>query len=85
MQIKRSYLLIFTAALGVFMILYSLIRHFFKISFTPTLEKYIFDSLFFVALALLLLNRRLVHTEKKKREALAAQDKQTDQILKEET
>jgi hypothetical protein len=73
MKITRVWLLRITAGIGVFIILYSLIRHFtgFTINdyFGESAEKTMFDTIVFVALGLFLYNRKMAADERKEREA----------------
>jgi predicted nucleic acid-binding Zn-ribbon protein len=69
MKITRNMLLIVTAGLGIFLIVYSLIRHFTGLHFSDAFEKILVDTIIFVALGLFLYNRKLASDEKKAREA----------------
>jgi hypothetical protein len=69
MKITRTWLLRITGGLGVFIIVYSLIRHFTGVGFGENLEKYMFDIIVFAALGLFMYNRKLAGDEKKEREA----------------
>jgi hypothetical protein len=69
MKITRVWLLRITGSLGVFIIIYSLIRHFTGFQFDETMEKTIFDIIVFAALGLFIYNRKLAGDEKKEREA----------------
>jgi hypothetical protein len=73
MKITRVWLLRITAGIGVFIILYSLIRHFtgFTINdyFGESAEKTMFDTIVFIALGLFLYNRKMASDERKEREA----------------
>ncbi|MDR2078110.1 MAG: hypothetical protein LBP74_00125, partial [Treponema sp.] len=66
-------LLRITAGIGIFIIAYSLIRHFtgFTINdyFGESAEKTMFDTIVFVALGLFLYNRKMAADERKEREA----------------
>ena len=74
MKIKRSWILYSTAGIGVFMILYSLVRHFFKIGFGEAFEKTFFDGLFIAAAVLFVYNRKLSNDEKKSKAAEAKEE-----------
>ncbi|MDR1374450.1 MAG: hypothetical protein LBJ24_05700 [Treponema sp.] len=69
MKVSRIWLLRITGGIGVFIIVYSLIRHFTGFSIGETAEKYMFDTIVFVALGLFMYNRKLAADEKKEREA----------------
>jgi undecaprenyl pyrophosphate phosphatase UppP len=69
MKISRKTLLMITAGLGVFIIVYTLIRQFTGFHLSETFEKQLFDTIVFVALGLFLYNRKLASDEKKEREA----------------
>jgi putative Mn2+ efflux pump MntP len=69
MKISRKTLLIITAALGAFLILYTLLRQFTGFHLSETFEKNLFDVIIFIALGLFLYNRKLASDEKKEREA----------------
>jgi hypothetical protein len=69
MKITRKTLLIITASLGVLLIVYSLVRHFFKIGLSDTMEKYFMDGVVFGALALFMYNRKLAKDERLAKEA----------------
>jgi ABC-type protease/lipase transport system fused ATPase/permease subunit len=69
MKITRKTLLIITAGLGVFLIVFSLIRQFTGLRLGETFEKNLFDTVLFIALGLFLYNRKLASDEKKEREA----------------
>jgi hypothetical protein len=69
MKIKRSWLLRIVAGIGVFIIAYSLIRHFFGFSLGEKVEKYMFDTLTFLALGIFLYNRKLATAEAREKKA----------------
>jgi hypothetical protein len=69
MKITRTWLLRITGGLGVFIIVYSLIRHFTGFGLGEKLERYMFDVIVFAALGLFMYNRKLASDEKKEREA----------------
>ncbi|MDR2185585.1 MAG: hypothetical protein LBO80_07985 [Treponema sp.] len=69
MKVSRIWLLRITGGIGVFIIAYSLIRHFTGFSIGETAEKYMFDTIIFIALGLFMYNRKLAADEKKEREA----------------
>ena len=70
-KITRKALLAIIAALGIFIIVYSLIRHFTGIGFGEKGEKYMMDVVIFGALGLFMYNRKMASDEKKAREAAA--------------
>jgi hypothetical protein len=69
MKIKRSWLLGIVGGIGVFIILYSLFRHFSGFSFGEQAEKYMFDTLTFTALGIFLYNRKLAADEAREKKA----------------
>lgn len=74
MKIKRSWLLATTTGIALFMILYTVIRHFTGFSFGETFEKYFFDAIFIAAIGLFILNRKIASDEQKERDAKRAED-----------
>lgn len=70
MKIQRKWLLVATASIGVFMILYTIGKQFFGIDFGEAFEKFFFDGVFIAAIGLMMLNRKLAADEKKAAEAL---------------
>jgi hypothetical protein len=68
-KITRKLLLRIVAGLGIFIIAYSLFRHFSGIGFSADFEKKMMDFIVFAALAVFLYNRKLASDEKKEREA----------------
>ena len=68
MKITRRMLLIIVASLGVFIIAYSLFRHFTGIGLSEAGEKYMMDIIVVAALVLFMYNRRLAKEEKKAKE-----------------
>jgi hypothetical protein len=71
MKITRKALLIVTASLGGLLIVYSLVRHFFKVGLSETMEKYFMDGVIFAALGLFMYNRKLAKDERLAKEAAA--------------
>lgn len=69
MKIKRSWLLRIVGGIGVFIIVYSLVRQFTGFSLGETAEKYMFDTLTFLALGVFMYNRKLAADEKKEKQA----------------
>ncbi|MDR1507358.1 MAG: hypothetical protein LBI67_09690 [Treponema sp.] len=69
MKLNRKTLLWITAGLGVFLIAYSLVRHFTSFSIDEKIEKYIMDGIIFAALGLFVYNRKLSSDERKAKEA----------------
>jgi hypothetical protein len=57
-----------TLGLGIFLIAYSLFRHFAGLKVDEALEKIIIDGVIFAALGLFFYNRKLAADEKKERE-----------------
>jgi len=70
-------LLIIIAALGVFIIAYSLIRQFTGLGFSEAGEKYMMDIIVISALALFMYNRKLAKDEKKAREDAAEAERRS--------
>lgn len=75
MKINRTWLLRITGGLGVFIIAYSLFRHFTGFTIGEANEKTLFDIIVFTALGLFVYNRKLAGDEKKEREKEQAGDK----------
>ena len=69
MKVTRRLLLGILAALGAFIIAYSLFRQFTGIGFDEQFEKRMFDILMFAALGIFMYNRKLASDEKKERDA----------------
>jgi hypothetical protein len=69
MKVTRTWLLRITAGLGIFLIAYTLFRHFSGIRFNEQFEKYLLDGIVFAALGIFVYNRKLAADEKKAREA----------------
>ena len=69
MKVTRKMLLTITASLGVFIIVYSLVRHFFDIGVSESMEKYFFDTIIIVALGCFMYNRKLAKDERLAKEA----------------
>jgi hypothetical protein len=69
MKINRKVLLMITAGLGILLIVYSLVRHFFKIEISSTIEEYFMNGIVFAALALFMYNRKLAKDERQAKEA----------------
>jgi heme/copper-type cytochrome/quinol oxidase subunit 1 len=69
MKVTRRLLLGILAALGAFIIVYSLFRQFTGIGFDEQIEKRMFDILMFAALGIFMYNRKLAADEKKERDA----------------
>ena len=63
-KLTRKGLLIIIAAMGSFMIIYSVFRHFTGIGLPENIEKYMFDIIIFGALGLFLYNRKMIKDEK---------------------
>lgn len=81
MQMKRSWLLAITAGLGVFMILYTLVRHFTGFTFGEGTEKTIFDGIFIAAIALFAWNRKMLSDERKAAAARAEEEKRAAEAV----
>ncbi|MDR2662642.1 MAG: hypothetical protein LBC31_06555 [Treponema sp.] len=88
MKINRKWLLAMTAGLGILLILYSLVRHFFGIGLSDRAEKYMMDGIVIAALGLFMYNRKLARNEKQAKEAAeaaeAARQAEPEQDLSEE-
>jgi hypothetical protein len=91
-KLNRKWLLIITAGLGVLLIVYSLIRHFFGIGLSDRVEKYMIDGIVFAALALFMYNRKLAKDERQAKaaaeaaaEAAAQEDPEEDLSEEDET
>ena len=61
--------MIITASLGIFIVVYSLIRYFTGFGLEESQEKYMMDVIFISALGLFIYNRKLASDEKKARDA----------------
>jgi hypothetical protein len=72
MKLTRTWLLRITGALGVLIIVYSLIRQLTGFSVGENIEKQVMDGIVFIALALFLYNRKLRGDEQKARAAAEA-------------
>ena len=64
-----------TAALGGFLIVYSLIREFTGIGLNEAQEKYMMDIIFISALGLFVYNRKMASDEKKAKTAAEEEEK----------
>ena len=84
MKITRKTLLIITAGLGVFLIVFSLIRQFTGLRLGETFEKNLFDTVLFAALGLFLYNRKLASDERKEREAKERAEREAAQVAAQE-
>ena len=73
MKVTRKMLLTITASLGVLIIVYSLVRHFFDIGVSEGMEKYFFDTIIIVALGCFMYNRKLAKDERLAKEAAQAE------------
>jgi hypothetical protein len=71
-KINRKWLLAMTAGLGILLIVYSLVRHFFGIGLSDGAEKYMMDGIIIAALGLFMYNRKLARDEKRAKEAAEA-------------
>jgi undecaprenyl pyrophosphate phosphatase UppP len=65
MKMKRSWLLGITGGIGVFMILYTLVRQFTGFTLGDQIEKQIFDGIFIVAIVLFMMSRKMAADERK--------------------
>ena len=63
-KLSRKALLTIVASMGIFMIAYSIFRHFTGIGLPEGIEKYMFDIIIFGALGLFLYNRKMIKDEK---------------------
>jgi hypothetical protein len=68
-RIKRKYLLIAILLCGAFIIAYSLMREFLHIGFGESFEKNMINTVFIVAIGLVLWNRQITKDEEKERQA----------------
>jgi hypothetical protein len=73
MKLSRKAIMIIIGSMGVFIIAYSLVRHFTKFSIGEKYEKWMMDGVMFGALALFMYNRKLAKDEQKAREAAEAE------------
>jgi hypothetical protein len=78
MKITRTWLLRITAGLGIFLIVYSLFRHFSGFEVDEQVERYLMDGIVFAALGLFVYNRKLASDEKKAREAKEREEAHTE-------
>lgn len=69
MKITRKMLLIIIASMGIFLIAYSVFRHFTGIGLGEKAEKYMMDIIVFGALGLFVYNRKMAGDERKAKEA----------------
>lgn len=69
MKVTRKMLLIITASLGGLIIVYALVKQFFGIGLSESLERWAFDTVIIVALGCFMYNRKLAKDEKQAREA----------------
>jgi hypothetical protein len=70
MKVTRTGLLRITAGLGIFLIAYSIFRHFSGIQLLgEQAEKYLMDGIVFAALGIFVYNRKLAKDERTAREA----------------
>jgi hypothetical protein len=76
MKVSRTWLLRITAGLGVFIIAYSLLRHFTGFTIGERYEKTLFDIIVFTALGLFLYNRKIAAGEKQERERKEQEEKE---------
>jgi hypothetical protein len=83
MKITRKMLLITIASMGVFIIVYSLIRHFAGMGLGEKAEKLMMDIIIFGALGLFIYNRKLAGDEKKEREAAIRAEEEKDRLANE--
>jgi hypothetical protein len=84
MKITRTWLLRITAGLGIFLILYSVVRYFVGFHIDEQVEKMVMDGVVFAALGLFVYNRKLASDEKKAREAKERAEAETAQDEKQE-
>ncbi len=78
MKIQRKWLLVATASIGVFMILYTLARQFLGLDLGDGTDKLFFDGVFIAAIGLLMLNRKIAADEKKEAESRARKDAEAE-------
>ena len=79
MKVTRNMLLIITASLGVLIILYSLVRYFFGIGLSESLEKYAFDTVIIVALGCYMYNRKLAKDERQAKKAAEEAERRAEE------
>ena len=72
MKVTRKMLLIITTSLGVFIIVYSLIRQFTGFGLSEETEKYLFDIIIIAALGCFMYNRKIARDERLAKEASAS-------------
>jgi hypothetical protein len=80
MKVNRNVLLWICAGLGVFIILYSLFRHFTGFSLGEKYEKWLMDGVMFAALAIFMYNRKLTQDERKAKAAAEQEKLKAEQI-----
>ena len=69
MKITRNKLLMITGALGILIVVYSLLKLVIGFEFDDAKEKYFFDIIFIAALGLFVYNRKMASDEKKAKDA----------------
>ncbi|MCL2067642.1 MAG: hypothetical protein FWG99_09280 [Treponema sp.] len=83
MKVKRKTLLAIVAGLGVFLIIFSVIRHFTGFPADEALNRYITDGIIIAALCIFIYNRKMAKEEKLAEEA-KRQDEEDGTISSEE-
>jgi hypothetical protein len=78
MKVTRTLLLWIIAGMGIFLIAFSVFRHFSGIRFNEQFEKYLVDGIVFAALGIFVYNRKLAADEKKAREANERGEEKTE-------
>ena len=77
-------LLMITAALGILIILYSLLKQFIGFELDEAMEKYFFDIVFIAALGLFIYNRKMASDERKAKEAAEEEERRQAEASEEE-
>jgi len=81
MKVTRKMLLIITASLGVFIIVYSLVRQFFGIGLSDSMERYMMDVIIISALGLFMYNRKMAKDEQREREEARKAEEEAERRL----
>jgi hypothetical protein len=77
-KVTRKLLLMITAGMGIFLIGYSLIRHFTGFGFGEAGEKYMMDVIIIGALGLFMYNRKMARDERLAKEAAAKAEEEAE-------
>ena len=92
-KVTRKMLIITIVCMGVFLILYSIVRYFTGIGFNERAEKIMMDGIMIAAVGLFIYNRKLIKDEKNAKEAaeeierrrLAGEEEAEDDYSEDET